>query len=66
VELDPDMDCIGSVTAFDYVIPAGQREAMETEAALLTGACDGPPMMVAGTGIGAVIRLQESERCAVH
>jgi hypothetical protein len=23
VELDPDMDCIGRVTAFEYVIPAG-------------------------------------------
>jgi hypothetical protein len=23
VELDPDMDCIESVTAFEYVIPEG-------------------------------------------
>jgi hypothetical protein len=53
VELDPDTDCIGSVTAFEYVIPKGLSEAMETETALLTSAHDGPPIMVAGTGIGA-------------
>jgi hypothetical protein len=29
VELDPDMDCIGRVTAFEYVILDGQMEAME-------------------------------------
>jgi hypothetical protein len=53
LELDPDMDCIGRVTAFRYVIPAGWREAMETGAALLTGAHNSPPIMVAGTGVGA-------------
>jgi hypothetical protein len=47
-ELNPDTDCIGSVTAFEYVILNGRMEAMETGAALLTGACDGPPMMVTG------------------
>jgi hypothetical protein len=53
VELDPDMDCIGSVTAFKYVIPAGRREAMEMGAALLMGAHDGPPTTVeAGVGVG--------------
>jgi hypothetical protein len=52
VELNPDMDCIGSVTAFKYVIPEGQREAMETGAALLTGAHDGPPTTVE-VGVGA-------------
>jgi hypothetical protein len=36
-ELDPDMDCIGRVTAFKYVMLNGRMEAMETEAALLTG-----------------------------
>jgi hypothetical protein len=44
VELDHDTDCIGSVTAFKYVIPAGRIEAMETGAALLMGARDGPPV----------------------
>jgi hypothetical protein len=53
VELDPDMDCIGRVTAFEYVIPAGWSEAMETGAALLMGARDGPPITVAGAGVGA-------------
>jgi hypothetical protein len=53
VELDPDTDCIGSVTAFEYVILVGWIEAMEMGAALLTGAHDGPPMMVAGAGVGA-------------
>jgi hypothetical protein len=53
VELDPDMHCIGSVTAFEYVILMGRIEAMETGAALLTDACDGPPIMVAGAGVGA-------------
>jgi hypothetical protein len=52
VELDPDTDCIGSVTAFEYVILEGQMEAMEMGAALLTGACDGPPIMVTGVGVG--------------
>jgi hypothetical protein len=52
VELDPDMDCIGSVTAFEYVILEGWMEAMETGAALLTGARDGPPMTVTGVGAG--------------
>jgi hypothetical protein len=51
VELNPDMDCIGSVTAFEYVILEGQIEAMETGAALLMSACDGPPIMVAGTDV---------------
>jgi hypothetical protein len=46
VELDPDTDCIGSVTAFEYVIPKGWREAMKTGAALLTGAHDGLPTTV--------------------
>jgi hypothetical protein len=53
VELDPDTDCIGSVTAFKYVISASQREVMEMGAALLTGAHDRPPIMVAGTGVKA-------------
>jgi hypothetical protein len=52
LELDPDMDCIGNVTAFEYVIPAGQIEAMETGAALLLGAHDGPQIMVTGVGVG--------------
>jgi hypothetical protein len=52
LELDPDTDCIGSVTAFEYVILEGQMEAMETGAALLTGAHDGPPMTVTGVGAG--------------
>jgi hypothetical protein len=52
VELDPDMDCIGSVTAFEYVILKGQIEAMEMGAALLMGAHDGPPIMVTGVGVG--------------
>jgi hypothetical protein len=52
VELDPDMDCIGSVTAFEYVILNGQMEALERGAALLMGARDGPPMMVTGVGAG--------------
>jgi hypothetical protein len=52
VELNPDTDCIGSVTAFEYVILKGRIEAMETGAALLTGACDGPPITVAGAGVG--------------
>jgi hypothetical protein len=43
VELDPDMDCIGRVMAFEYVIPDGLSEAIETGAALLMGAHDGPP-----------------------
>jgi hypothetical protein len=41
VELNPDMDCIGRVTAFKYVIPDGLSEATETGAALLQ-----VPMMV--------------------
>jgi hypothetical protein len=52
VELDPDTDCIGSVTAFEYVILEGQIEVMETGAVLLTGARDGPPMTVTGVGVG--------------
>jgi hypothetical protein len=52
LELDPDMDCIGSVTAFEYVIPKGRTEAMETGAALLMGAHNGLPIMVAGVGAG--------------
>jgi hypothetical protein len=46
VELDPVTDCIGSVTAFEYVILEGRIEAMETGAALLMGARDGPPITV--------------------
>jgi nanoRNase/pAp phosphatase (c-di-AMP/oligoRNAs hydrolase) len=34
VELDPDMDCIGSVTAFKYMILDGRIEAMKTGAVL--------------------------------
>jgi hypothetical protein len=53
LELDPDMNCIGRVMAFEYVIPDGLSEAMEMGAALLTGARDGPPTMVeAGVGAG--------------
>jgi hypothetical protein len=52
VELDPDTDCLGSVTAFEYVIPAGQIEAMETGAALPLGARDGLLIMVTGVGAG--------------
>jgi hypothetical protein len=52
VELNPDMDCIGSVTAFEYVILEGWIEAMETGAALLTGAHDGLPITVTGVGAG--------------
>jgi hypothetical protein len=51
-ELDPDMDCIGRVTAFKYVILDGQMEVMEMGAALLTGARDGPSMTVTGVGAG--------------
>jgi hypothetical protein len=54
VELNPDTDCIGSVMAFEYVIPDGLSEAMEMGAALLTGAHDGPPTMVeVGAGAGS-------------
>jgi hypothetical protein len=28
LELDPDMDCIGSVKAFEYEIPEGRTEAV--------------------------------------
>jgi hypothetical protein len=59
VELDPDTDCIGSVTAFKYVIPAGWREEMEMGAALLMGAHNRPPIMVAGTGVGAAQLLPQ-------
>jgi hypothetical protein len=52
VELDPDMDCIGRVTALEYVILEGRMEAMEMGAALLMGARDGPSMMVTGVGAG--------------
>jgi hypothetical protein len=52
VELNLDTDCIGSVTAIEYVIPTGQIEAMETGAALLLGAHDGPSIMVTGVGVG--------------
>jgi hypothetical protein len=51
-ELDPDTDCIERVTAFEYVILNGWMEAMETGAALLTGARDGPPIAVTGVGAG--------------
>jgi hypothetical protein len=51
-ELNPNMDCMGSVTAFEYVILDGQMEAMEMGAALLMGARDGPPMTVTGVGAG--------------
>jgi hypothetical protein len=62
VELNPDMDCIGSVTAFEYVILDGRMEAMEMGAALLTGAHDGPPIMVAGTSVGAGCSTTSSTR----
>jgi hypothetical protein len=52
VELDPDTDCIGSVTAFEYVILDGWMKAMEMGAALLMGAHDGPPITVTGVGAG--------------
>jgi hypothetical protein len=52
VELDSVTDCIGSVIAFEYVILKGRIEAMETGAALLTGAHDGPPITVTGVGAG--------------
>jgi hypothetical protein len=52
VELDPITDCIGSVTAFEYYILEGWIEAMETGAALLTGAHDGPLITVTGVGVG--------------
>jgi hypothetical protein len=39
--------------AFKYVIPDGLSEAMATGAALLMGACDGPPTTIeAGVGAG--------------
>jgi hypothetical protein len=52
VELDPDTDCMGSVRTLKYVIPKGWTEPMETGAALLMGAHDGPPTMVTGVGVG--------------
>jgi hypothetical protein len=52
VELDPDTDCIGSVTAFEYVILKGWIEAIEMGATPLMGAHDGPPTTV-GAGVGA-------------
>jgi hypothetical protein len=52
VELDPDTDCMESVTAFEYVILEGWKEAMKIGAALLTGARDGPSIMVTGVGVG--------------
>jgi hypothetical protein len=61
VELDPVMDCIGSVTAFEYVILEGRIEAMETGAALLTGAHDGPPIMVTGVGVGCLTTSSRHE-----
>jgi hypothetical protein len=54
VELNHDTDCIKSVTAFEYVILKGQKEAMETGAALLMGAHDGPPTTVTGVGAGCL------------
>jgi hypothetical protein len=51
-ELDPDVDCMGRVTALKYVILDGWMEAMEMGAALLTGARDGPPITVTGVGAG--------------
>jgi hypothetical protein len=60
-ELNPDMDCIGSVTAFEYVILDGRMEAMETGAALLTGGRDSPPMMVTGVGAGCSITSSTRE-----
>jgi hypothetical protein len=62
VELDPDTDCIGSVTAFEYVILEGRIEVMEMGAALLMGAHDGPPIMVAGIGVGAGCSTTSSTR----
>jgi hypothetical protein len=53
LELDPDVDCIGRVTALEYVIPEGLYEVTETGAALLTGAREGPPTMVEA-GVGAL------------
>jgi hypothetical protein len=52
LELNSDTDCIESVTAFEYAIPTGWIEVMEAGAALLLGACDGPPIMVMGVGAG--------------
>jgi hypothetical protein len=52
LELDPVTDCIESVTALEYVIPEGRTEPMETGAALLMGAHDGPPITVTGVGAG--------------
>jgi hypothetical protein len=46
------MDCIGRVTAFEYVIPNGLSEATEMGAALLMGTHDGPPTTVK-VGVGA-------------
>jgi hypothetical protein len=40
------------VMAFEYVILEGRIEAMETGAALLMGARDGPPITVAGASVG--------------
>jgi hypothetical protein len=59
-ELNPVMDCIGRVTAFKYVILEGRMEAMETGAALLMGAHDGPPITV--TGVGACCSTTSSTR----
>jgi hypothetical protein len=61
VELDPDTDCIGRVTALEYVILEGQMEAMEMGAALLMGARDGPPMTVTGVGAGCSITSSTHE-----
>jgi hypothetical protein len=64
VELDPDMDCIGSVTAFEYVILKGWIEAIEMGAALLTGARDRPPTTVdAGVGVGGLQWLKKMSQC---
>jgi hypothetical protein len=62
-ELDPVTDCIGSVTAFEYVILDGWIEAMEMGAALLTGARDGLPIMVTGveTGCSTTSSMHEVE-----
>jgi hypothetical protein len=62
VKLDPDTDCIGSVTAFEYVILKGWIDAMETGAALLMGAHDGPPIMVTGAGVGVGCSTTSSTR----
>ena len=51
-ELNPDVDCIGRVKAFEYVIPVGLCEVMEMGAALLTGAHEEPPTTVIGIGAG--------------